>query len=254
VADDTSDTYLDPTGGTEHERQLRAMYSSMEMSQGDKEKALQIRDLEDKNADQPDILRPHDFAGGVGTKAHLHQVGNQIGAWYSSWWEHPNVEDLEEETQEMLGLTSDISGEPEGTDEGKRKLILKGLNVNGWEPGRTTEEIRDDHLNHTQVSPGFWNDDLTPAVEADTALHHPCGSPLRKRPCSGAGGSLPPGGGSGHPITQRMNRAGGHARVPVNVSSTFFFARTRPCHVCSALFSCALHAHAHARARWHWHG
>ena len=39
-----------------------------------------------------------------------------------------SVEDLEEETQEMLGLTSDISGEPEGTDEGKRKLILKGLN------------------------------------------------------------------------------------------------------------------------------
>ena len=225
---DPSDTYLDPVGGTRHEEDIRAMYGSLERSDLDREKMLNIKDLEDTTEDQPDILRPHDFAGGVGTKAHLHQVGNQIGAWYSSWWEHPNVEDLEEETQEMFGLASDVSGEPAGTDEGKRKLILKGLNVNGWEPGRTTEEVREDHLTHTQVSPGFWNDDLTQAEPADTTVHHPCGSPLRKRPCEDEEEhTLPPGGGSDSPVTANANRAGGHQRVAVNVSAICGAARAR---------------------------
>lgn len=136
VATDPKDTYLDPVGGTQHREEMKSMYGSFERSDNDKQHMLNIKDLEDDNVDQPDILHPHNFAGGVGTKAHLHQVGSQIGAWYSSWWEHPNVEDLEEQTQEMLGLTSDVSGEPEGSDVGKRNLILKGLNVNGWEPGR----------------------------------------------------------------------------------------------------------------------
>ena len=217
VVHDPSDTYLDPVGGTAHVKDLKEMYGSIERSDIDKQKMLDIKDLEDSDGEQPDILRPHDFSGGVGTKAHLHQVGNQIGAWYSSWWEHPNVEDLEEETQEMFGLSSDISGEPEGSDPGKRSLILKGLNVNGWEPGRSAEQVREDHLNHRQVSQGFWNDDLSQAEPVDVEIHHPCGSPLRKRPCDDEEGhtAVPQAGGTS-PVTAKANRAGGSQRVPVN--------------------------------------
>jgi len=217
VLHDPSDTYLDPVGGTQHRRELATMYGSFERSDKDKQKMLQIRDLEDKNVEQGDILRPHDFSGGVGTKAHLHQVGGQIGAWYSSWWEHPNVQDLEEQTQEMLGLTSDVSGEPTGTDDGKRKLIMEGLNVNGWEPGRDTQQIRQDHLEHTQVSMGFWNDDGSAAQTPDVGMHHPCGSPLRTRPCDDdIQHTTPPASGGQSPVTARANRAGGSSRIPVN--------------------------------------
>ena len=87
------------------------------------------------------------YLGGLGTRGEMRGAS----AWYAEWWEHPNLQDISEETQEMLGLTSDISGEPEGTDEGKRKLIMEGLNVNGWEPGRDTDQIRQDHLDHEQV-------------------------------------------------------------------------------------------------------
>jgi len=216
VVHDPSDTYLDPVGGTRHKEDLRSMYGSLERSDIDKQKMLDIKNLEDSDGEQPDILRKHDFSGGVGTKAHLHQVGNQIGAWYSSWWEHPNVEDLEEETQEMFGLTSDISGEPEGSDPGKRNLIMQGLNVNGWEPGRSLEQVRRDHLNHRQVSQGFWNEDFTQAEPADEGLHHPCGSPLRKRPCDDdEAHTAAPQPGSTSSVTDRANRAGGHPRVSV---------------------------------------
>lgn len=217
VVHDAQDSYLDPVGGTQHRHDIESMYGSFERSENDKQKMLNIKDSEDSNVDQPDILRPHDFSGGVGTKAHLHQVGSQIGAWYSSWWEHPNVEDLEEQTQEMLGLTSDISGEPTGSDVGKRKLIQEGLNVNGWEPGRDTQQVRQDHLEHTQVSPGFWDDDGSEAQSPDVGMHHPCGSPLRARPCEDdAEHTTPPASGSGHPVTAKADRAGGHARISVN--------------------------------------
>ena len=126
----------------------------------------------------------------------------------------------------MLGLTSDVSGEPRGTDERKRKLIKQGLNVNGWEPGRTREEVRADHLHHNQVSPGFWNDDFSQAESPDLNLHHPCGSPLRKRPCAGGvdGGdedesgnvehTVPPAPGTEHAVTAKADMSGVH-RVPV---------------------------------------
>ena len=223
---DAADTYLDPLGGTEHAKQVNAMYGSLDKSDVDTQKTLHIKDVEDTTVDQPGTLRPTNFLGGVGTKAHLHQVGNQVGAWYSSWWEHPNIEDPYEEVQEMLGLTSDVSGEPRGTDEGKRKLIQQGLNVNGWEPGRTREEVRADHLHHNQVSPGFWNDDFSQAESLDLNLHHPCGSPLRKRPCAGGvdGGdedesgnvehTVPPAPGTEHAVTAKADMSGVH-RVPV---------------------------------------
>jgi hypothetical protein len=116
----------------------------------------------------------------------------------------------------MFGLTSDISGEPEGTDPGKRNLIMQGLNVNGWEPGRSAEEVREDHLHHRQVSQGFWNEDFTQAKPADVEVHHPCGSPLRKRPCDDEEAhTTVPQPGSTSSVTARANRAGGHQRVPV---------------------------------------
>ena len=211
---DVKDAYNDPVGGTEHARDIKSMYGSFERSNRDKQKMLQIKNQEDTMSDQPDVLRPHNFAGGVGTKAHVHPAGEQMGAWYSSWWEHPNVQDLEEETQEMFGLTSDLSGEPKGTDDGKRMLIMQGLNVNGWEPGRTAKQVREDHLHHKQVSPGFWNDDGTEAEAPDLSLHHPCGSPLRKRPCDGET-TTPPGPGTGNLAVQKADRHGIH-RVPVH--------------------------------------
>ena len=58
--------------------------------------------------------------------------------------------------------------------------------MNGWEPGRNTEQVIRDQRDGKQIPDGFWHEDLTPAMVPDSIVHHPCGSPLKRTPCTSA--------------------------------------------------------------------
>jgi hypothetical protein len=115
----------------------------------------------------------HDVGGvgGVGSVA-----GGGGGAWYSGWWKGMRVSSVLGGVERMTGFR--------GMKDGKKKLIQAGINVNGWEPGRTRAQIEEDEMDGHSVPKGFWHEDGTPEGEPDTTtIHHPCGSPNRERPC-----------------------------------------------------------------------
>mmetsp|Transcript_35532 Transcript_35532/g.83211 ORF Transcript_35532/g.83211 Transcript_35532/m.83211 type:complete len:343 (-) Transcript_35532:69-1097(-) len=97
------------------------------------------------------------------------------GAWYSDWWKRMRLGEVVGEGEKIMGLRQKANGD--------KQLYDAGINVDGWEPGRDKEQImRDERKGHT-VPRGFWKFDGSPAYEADMEVHHPCGSPLRVRPC-----------------------------------------------------------------------
>jgi len=151
---------------------MRKRLGTLDRTDEDLEAEARMREREDTEA-KAGLYAPTSFEGGVGSQSHMHPTGAQAATWYASWWDHPNFEDVAEAVAKTLG----------DGQQGRQKLVQEGVNVAGWEPGRTTEEVREDHLTGKQMPAGFWDDDGKAAYVPDEDIHHPCGSPKRVRPC-----------------------------------------------------------------------
>jgi len=136
--------YLDPVGGTAHRKELRTR-ASLEETEADRNHTEHLNGLMDQQEEQPAHEYQPSVVGGLGG------AGSTQEAWYASWWKNPNSEDLVNSVDEDLGLTE---------DQGKQKLVENGLNVDGWEPGRSQEQVREDELHHHEVPAGFWSADM----------------------------------------------------------------------------------------------
>ena len=99
------------------------------------------------------------------------------GAWWSEWWEHPDVGSV------VAAVEKDVGAK--GEDDGKEKLMDEGVNLDGWEPGRTRWQVWHDQKTGQQLPGGMWDMEGNTAGSRKFDIHHPCGSPLRKRPCTG---------------------------------------------------------------------
>lgn len=167
-----------------HDRDVEDVYNSHD---GDVEEKAEMRregSLKVNSDDRKNEFRNHHTmdhfihaghdrgVGGVGGAGSAEGGG---GAWYSGWWKGMRISSVLGGVEKMTGLR--------GMPDGKKHLISAGINVNGWEPGRTTAQIKADERSGHTVPRGFWHDDGTPEYEPDLVVHHPCGSPKRERPC-----------------------------------------------------------------------
>lgn len=174
---DLEDQYNARSGKVEHEYTMRQTFGSgIEETAVDKRLSKVLRDNQDRPIKDGDSLPAFDTIGGVGSAQNTHPLGASPQAWYASWWAsgmklHP--------VWDALTHITGVRGLKDGTD----KLVDSGINVDGWEPGRTEEQVMRDERAGTAMPAGFWRADLSPAGGPDTAIHHPCGSPLRRRPC-----------------------------------------------------------------------
>ena len=206
------DQYNSRNGRIEHEYNMRETFGKgFEETAVDKRHAKVLRDNQDRPIKDGDKLPQFDTVGGLGSAQNVQPLGASQPAWYSSWWAsgmklHPIWDALEH----MTGLR--------GLKDGKDELVDSGINVDGWEPGRSEEQVKihvfsrtfiscalppssnepvgpfrnrptsrrqvlEDERSDAAVPAGFWKADLTPAYTPDVVVHHPCGSPLRRRPC-----------------------------------------------------------------------
>eukprot|EP00960_Hanusia_phi_P063811 765580-Hanusia_phi.AAC.3 len=139
-----SGKYLDPVGGTAYRNEQRSR-ASIEETEADRNHTEHLKSLMDEEEEQPLHEYQPSSAGGLGA------AGSSQEAWYSSWWRNPNAEDVINSVDEDLGLNG---------DNGKEKLVENGLNVDGWEPGRSQEQVKKDELEHHEVPAGFWSADM----------------------------------------------------------------------------------------------
>ncbi len=174
---DIEDHYRAHSGKIEHEYNMRQTFGSgIEETAVDKRLSKVLRDNQDRPIKDGDKLPPFDTVGGVGSAQNTHPLGASPPAWYASWW--ASGMKLHPVWDSMMHITG-FRGLKDGTD----KLVDSGINVDGWEPGRTKQQIMRDERAGTAMPAGFWRADLSPAGGPDMAIHHPCGSPLRRRPC-----------------------------------------------------------------------
>jgi hypothetical protein len=174
---DIEDQYRSRSGKVEHEYNMRLTFGSgIEETAVDKRLSKVLRDNQDRPIKDGDKLPAFDTVGGVGSVQNTHPLGASPQAWYASWW--ASGMKLHSVWDALTHITG-VRGLKDGTD----KLEDSGINVDGWEPGRTKDQIMRDERAGTAMPAGFWRADLSAAGEPDTAIHHPCGSPLRRRPC-----------------------------------------------------------------------
>eukprot|EP00292_Cryptomonas_paramecium_P023319 CAMPEP_0113678870 /NCGR_PEP_ID=MMETSP0038_2-20120614/10235_1 /TAXON_ID=2898 /ORGANISM="Cryptomonas paramecium" /LENGTH=187 /DNA_ID=CAMNT_0000596651 /DNA_START=202 /DNA_END=761 /DNA_ORIENTATION=- /assembly_acc=CAM_ASM_000170 len=173
IDSDIEDMYNAKTGKIEHDYTMRqTLGSGFEETAMDKRLSKSLKDSEDRAIQDGDQLPPLDTIGGLGSSQNVHGIGASEPAWYSSWWASGTR--AYAYFDPLVHFTS-FRGLKDGSD----KLVDSGLNVDGWEPGRTREQVKADQRSGQQVPAGFWRADLTQAGAPDSAIHHPCGSALR---------------------------------------------------------------------------
>ena len=164
---DIMDVYKSHDGDVEERSEMRREGSLRESSDD--------RRLTEKNHEMMDHFIAKGQEHGVGGVGGVGSSEDGGGAWYSGWWKGMRVSSIVGGVERMTGLR--------GLKDGKSKLAGAGINVDGWEPGRTTQQVIEDQKSGHNLPRGFWKADGTPEYEADMEVHHPCGSPLRNRPC-----------------------------------------------------------------------
>lgn len=166
---DVSDAYKAKKGGEEEQAQMKDYYGSWERTSRDKRAEHSLHTQQDYYAEAGHSV-PLGAAGGPVASSE----GGQI-AWYGNWWNGMHFGELIDTAKNMTGLRN-LHG-------GSERLIDAGINVQGWEPGRKTDQVIRDQKTGKDIPHGFWEANGNPAFRPDVAMHHPCGSPLRKRPC-----------------------------------------------------------------------
>ena len=132
---DLEDQYNSKTGQIEHDYVMRETFGSgIQETAVDKRLSKVLRDNQDRPIKDGDKLPAFDTIGGVGSAQNVQALGASQPAWYSSWWAsgmklHPVWDALEHITG--------FRGLKDGTD----KLVDSGINVDGWEPGRTEDQV-----------------------------------------------------------------------------------------------------------------
>jgi hypothetical protein len=174
VSRDIQDVYAGHEGDTEERAEMKDKFASTEMSALDKEKQSELHRRMDFSYTAGTVA-PVGSAGGVTAARTIGPAGSEDVAWYGNWWSSMRSDEVISGLEHMTGLRN--------IRDGKNKLVDAGINVDGWEPGRNTTEVQSDENSGNEVPAGFWTVEGKKAQEPDVAIHHPCGSPLRKRPC-----------------------------------------------------------------------